>query len=481
MRRCQLGLCFTALFLSALCFAADCPADKTADVRAVAPFGVPDEEAIAKAARLIKQTFAQEYYSATTLPQRSALAQRLLKEALDTADDSPVRYVLLCESRDLAAKSADGPTACRAIDLLAQVYGVAPGEMTLAALSTASRVALTPQSQESLTRSALNAVDQALVRDDYDLAARLAALAESTAKPTKKLILITDAQDKQKEVTWAAGEFAQAKTALETLTTKPDDPTAKAAAGRFKCLVKNDWNHGLPLLLECADPTFKLLAEKDQAAATAGPKVQAEIGDQWWDLGDKYLQRARLACRTRAVYWYKLAAPKLAGLPKTIAEKRIDETDLLRLRDMHLEPGLLAEIFEDAKFGKPFDHRTDAQLDFEWPHIGREGIPRESFSIRWTGQLRAPATGRYTLLLFVNEGAKIFINDKLALEEPKGTQKHKPTTAILKLTEGLHPIRIEYWDTGGLAKIRLLWQPPGAKAEEVIPAKALVHEMGTGR
>jgi hypothetical protein len=477
----KMGFCLAMLILPCACFAAPPAADKAPDVAPAGTFGVPNEDAIAKATRLIKTTFAQEYYSATTLPQRATLAQRLLKEAAETTDDSPVRYVLLCEARDLAAKAADAPTACRAVDLLAQFFGVAPGEMTLAALSTAARVALTPQNQESLAQCALTAADQALSRDDYDLAARLATVAESAAKQTQKLILITDAQDKQKEITWAAREFAQAKTALETLTSKPDDPDAKAAAGRFKCLVKNDWDHGLPLLLDCADAPFKLLAERDQAAATAGPKVQAEIGDQWWELGEKYLQRARLACRTRAVYWYKLAAPKLAGLPKTIAEKRIEETDLLRLREIHLAPGLAAEIFEGSKFATVFDRRSDPQIDFEWPHTSREGIPKDSFSIRWTAQLRAPTTGRYTLLLQVNEAAKIFIDDKLVLEELKGTQKRKPTTTTIKLTEGLHPIKIEFWDNGGLAKIHLLWQPPGAKTEETIPARAFVHEMGTGK
>jgi len=472
MRPHQLGLCFASLIFAAICFAADGP-DKTA--RPAGPFGIPNEEATAKATRLIKQTFAQEYFSATTLPQRAALAQRLLKEAQETPDDAPVRYVLLCEARDLGAKSADVFTACRAIELLSQLYGVAPGEMTVTALSAASHVAITPQNLEALTRSALAAADQAISRDEYELATRLAAIGEAAAIKTQKIVLITESQDKQKEISWAAKEFASAKAALETLTTKPEDPTAKAAAGRFKCLVKNDWEHGLPLLLECSDSSFKLLAEKDQAAATAGPKEQAEIGDQWWELGNQYLQRARFACQCRAVYWYRKAAPKLAGIPKTIAEKRIDESDLLSLRALHLERGLAGEVFDDAKFGKSFDHRTDGPIDFEWPHNSREGLPKESFSIRWAGQLRAPATGKYTLLIQVNEGAKIYIDDKLVLEELKGTQKRKPTTATIKLNEGMHPIRIEFWDTGGLAKIRLLWQTPGGKAEEVIPARAFVH------
>jgi hypothetical protein len=446
------------------------------------PFGAPDDEAVAKATQLIKSTFAREYVAATTITARAALAQRLLKEAVDTKENTAARYALLIEARDLAAKSADASTACKAIDLLAKAYGVAAGEMTLAALSTAARVALTPASQEALAHSALAAADAALGRDDYDLAGRFASLAEGVAAKTKKIVLLTDAQDKQKEVNWASGEYAKAKAALETLTVLPDDATAKAAAGKFKCLVKNDWEHGLPLLLESADAQFKLLAERDQAASTAGATVQAEIGDQWWELGNQYLQRARLACRTRAAHWYKLAAPKLSGLPKTLAERRLDEVDVARLRESHIEPGLAGEVFEGQEFAKSLDKRTDARLDFEWPKNAREGLPKESFSVRWSGYLRVPAAGRYTFSVLANEGARVYVDDKLVVEELKGTQKRKPTQGTsATLTEGMHPIRVEFWDGGGIAKIRLMWRTPGAAADEVIPAKAFVHEIGTGR
>ena len=446
-----------------------------------AAYGVPADDAIAAATKLIKQIYAKDYAAATTLPLRTALAQRLLKEALETKDDTPARYVLLCESRDLAARAADAPTACRAIEALAKVYGVAPGEMTLTALSTAARIALTPQTQEALARSALLAVDAAVARDDYDLAARLAALAESVAARAQKLVLLTDAQDKVKEVTWAAGEYAQAKSALEVLTTRPEDKAARGAAGRFKCLVKNDWEHGLPLLIESADARLKLLAERDQAAAAAPPDVQIKVGDEWWELGEQYLHRARIACRTRAAHWYQRAAPRLAGFTKTRAQQRLADLDQARLREMNLQPGLAAEVFADRQFGKPFAKQVDARLDTEWPAKARTTVPRDDFSVRWTGYLRVPATGRYTLGLLVNDGARVYIDDQLALEEPKGTQKRKPTQNTVSLTAGLHPIRVEFWDTGGLAKIHLSWRTPGGTADEIVPAKAFVHEIGSGQ
>ena len=468
MREKRAGIWLAALLLPSLVLGAEVSRG---------PYGVPDEESVAKETKLIKQVFAKEYTSARTLPDRAALARRLLKEAVETSQDTPARYALLCEARDLAAKSADSATACRAVSLLAQNYGIAPGEMTLTALSTASRVALTTATQEALAHSAMAAADDALSRDEYDLATRLAALAEAAAAKSQKIVLLNDARDKEHEINWASQEYTRAKAALELLTTMPDDAGAKATAGQFKCLVKNDWEHGLPLLLDGADGEFKSLAERDQAAQTAGANVQYDIADEWWNLGEKYLQRARIACRTRAAYWYKLAAPRLTGLPKTLAEKRLEEIDLQRLRELHLEPGLSAEIFEDAQFTRPLGKRSDGRVDSEWPAGHRDGLPRDSFAIRWTGQLRVPATGKYTLFLHVNEGARIYLDDKLALEEPKGTQKRKPTQAIVNLTEGLHPIRIDFWDSGGLAKIHLLWQPPGAKAEEIIPDRAFVHEM----
>jgi hypothetical protein len=353
--------------------------------------------------------------------------------------------------------------------------------MTLAALSTAARIALTPQSQETLARCALLATDTAVQRDDYDLASRLASLAQSVAQKAGRIVLLTDAQDKAKEVTWAATEYAAAKAALESLSVRPNDPAARAAAGRFKCLVKNDWEHGLPLLIECNDSKLKHLAERDQAALTAPPDVQNQVGDDWWTLGEQYLQRARLACRSRAAWWYQRAAPKLTGLHRTVALQRLDEIDTARLREQNLQPGLATEIFADKQFTRPFTKQVDPHVDFDWPAKGRTSFPKDDLSIRWTGYLRTPTAGKYTLSLLVNDGARVFIDDQLALEEPKGTQKRKPTQATVTLTPGLHPIRVEFWDTGGLAKIHLSWRTPGSQTDEIIPAKAFVHDMSTGQ
>jgi hypothetical protein len=276
------------------------------------------------------------------------------------------------------------------------------------------------------------------------------------------------------------GEFAQARAAIEKLGVKPNDADAKSAAGRYKCLVKNDWEHGLPQLAEGSDAVLKLLAERDQAAVTAGPTAQYEVANQWWELGEKYLQRARLACRSRAAYWYKRCGPKLAGLSHSTAEHRVEEVDLALLRERHLEPGLVAEFFSGQQFGKSLERRVDATIDFDWPGAPGESLPKDDFSVRWTGLLRAPGAGKVRAATGCERGGSGVGGRSTRDRGSEGIGKRKPTSATIKLDEGMHAFKLEFWDGGGIARVRLSWQPPGG-VEEVIPEKAFVHEKGSER
>jgi len=448
------------------------------------PFGVPDQQSIARATKTVREAFRDLYIQATAsaagLPPRAALATRLYQESRDTRDDNAARYVLLCEARDWAAKAAEPALACRAIDDLARLYAVAPGELAITALRDAAKFTLTPAAQEALARAALAAADSAIARDEYDVAARLAALAETAARSAHKMLLTSDVADKLKEINWAKGEYERAKTAIETLASHPDDRDARAAAGRYKCLAKNDWTHGLPLLLESSDADYQRLAQRDVAAVSAGPAAQHEIGNEWWEWGEKLTGRARTSCRNRAAHWYRLALPSLTGISRSTIERRLDDADLARLREQRLAPGLIGEYFAGQTFGPgaPKGTRIDEKIDFEWPTgAAHEALPKDDFSVRWRGYLRVPASGKYALRLIANQGARVYVNDQVVVEESNATPRTKGVTATVALTEGTHPIRIDFWDGGGLARVRLFWAPPGG-AEVPIPGKHLVHEIG---
>lgn len=156
--------------------------------------------------------------------------------------------------------------------------------------------------------------------------------------------------------------------------------------------------------------------------------------------------------------------------------------DLARLRDRHLAPGLLAEFSPADKPGDLLARRVEAALDVEWKDAPGDGLPRDDFAVRLTGYLRVPATGSHTFHLLANEGARVFVDDKLVVEEPDGARKRKPTAGEpLRLTEGLHPLRVEFWDHGGLARLRVLWTTPDAATPIPIPPSALVHEIAAER
>ncbi|MCE9554895.1 MAG: hypothetical protein K8T91_16190, partial [Planctomycetes bacterium] len=142
---------------------------------------------------------------------------------------------------------------------------------------------------------------------------------------------------------------------------------------------------------------------------------------------------------------------------------------------------LRAELFDDIKLSHRVATRTDRAVDFDWGlEPAAENLPRDNFAIRWTGQLNVPRKGQYTLVVNVNSAVRIFLGGKQVLDELDGTHKRSGVKVALTLEEGLQPIRIEYWDTGGEAKIKLQWIMPGETRETPIPASAFCHDPAEG-
>ena len=64
--------------------------------------------------------------------------------------------------------------------------------------------------------------------------------------------------------------------------------------------------------------------------------------------------------------------------------------------------GLLGQYFKNMTLaGPPALKRVDAQVNFDWPEAPAEGFPADMFSVRWSGTVQSPATGKFT---FTQEG-----------------------------------------------------------------------------
>jgi hypothetical protein len=436
---------------------------------------IPDAEQQAKLETTIRQTFKDDY-AAHAPGAKLILARRLLQEGIDTDDDPAARYVLWRESRDLAAFSGDAPLASRALSRLSDQFTIDLPSSTLATLVIANRSATTPIAFAQVAHSAILGMDQSLALEDYDTATRLSNLAVAAAEKSKNPTLLLQAQARSKEVGAMAGQIPRYKSALTLLAEKPNDPDANLTVGTFLCFARCDWDKGLPHLAKSSDPVLKLLAQADLDASE--PLQYHHQGTAWWDHAQTRSGLAHRHTQAHAVALYRKALPNLhLGLNLDSARKRIEEFEAQVLKELALEPGLLAEIHKGTDFGPLLRTRIDREIDFDWGLEAPEpGLPRDNFSIRWTGTLHLPETGRYELTLIANAGAKVYLGDKLVLDGSEISRKPKGFTIPADFNGALTPVRIDYWDTSGLAKIRLLWKTPGSPKEEPIPPSAFYHD-----
>jgi beta-glucosidase len=151
------------------------------------------------------------------------------------------------------------------------------------------------------------------------------------------------------------------------------------------------------------------------------------------------------------------------------------------------EQGLKGEYFNGADLsGKPLLTRVDPRIAFRWDRgaptdslVARgeiatdTGLPSDSFSVRWTGQLIPPVSGTYELNVSANDGVRLKIDGKTLIDSWQLAERLRSHSVQLELQAGkAYDITLEYFEDIRDAEVRLGWRMPGAKApfEEAIAA-----------
>lgn len=135
--------------------------------------------------------------------------------------------------------------------------------------------------------------------------------------------------------------------------------------------------------------------------------------------------------------------------------------------------GLFGEYFNDRELAERHLCRLDATVDFTWAAGSPDpSMGADFFSVRWSGWLEAPATGTYTFFTESDDGVRLWVNDVLIIDNWTIHAVHEDSGPI-SLTGGKkHKIRLEYFENGVYAAIRLYWQPPG-QSRQIIPQNRL--------
>ncbi len=94
------------------------------------------------------------------------------------------------------------------------------------------------------------------------------------------------------------------------------------------------------------------------------------------------------------------------------------------------------------------------------------GIGAENYSVRWTRKLTL-AGGNYRFSLTVDDGARLYINNQLKLD---AWVDQAPTTynVPVELSSGNHDIRLEYYQAGVIAQVRLTWAIPNGACSQTV-------------
>jgi len=160
-------------------------------------------------------------------------------------------------------------------------------------------------------------------------------------------------------------------------------------------------------------------------------------------------------------------------------EEEIKGTKPVQVDKNTLKPGLKAKYFKKINpVGKPNFVKTESKFDFYYNNEEEKkaGLNITSpFSIIWEGLIEIPRTGQYLFATESDDGSWIFIDDRLVVNNG-GTHGIKYESNTIKLDEGLHRIRIKYFDTAWGAIMKVRWAPPG-EGEGPIAANLLWHSQ----
>jgi hypothetical protein len=131
--------------------------------------------------------------------------------------------------------------------------------------------------------------------------------------------------------------------------------------------------------------------------------------------------------------------------------------------------GLLGQYYGRSDWSGPVElSRFDGAVDFDWqlgtPLLG-------AFSVDWLGALRVEDEADYTFRLESDDGSWLVIDGGTVIDNG-GVHSPRSATGRAYLSAGVHSMAVRYFNSGGTARVRLFWTPPG-RAEQVLSGAAL--------
>jgi hypothetical protein len=188
--------------------------------------------------------------------------------------------------------------------------------------------------------------------------------------------------------------------------------------------------------------------------------------------------------------WSATVTPTAAGnvtvsLPAGMAQDAAGNPNTAsNLITVSYAPAAANGLTGDYYIGKNFDQssftRVDSTVNFTWNTGSPDPrIPVDGFSVRWHGYFTPRYSETYDIIPVTDDGVRLWVNGQLVVND---WNDHGETwnNGTITLQAGV-PVTIvmEYYENGGGATARLLWESP-SQTREVIPQSRLFLNAPTG-
>jgi hypothetical protein len=130
--------------------------------------------------------------------------------------------------------------------------------------------------------------------------------------------------------------------------------------------------------------------------------------------------------------------------------------------------GLTAQYYSNTTFQKLLLTRQETSINNDWGAGSPDPlVPVDYFSVRWSGFVRPATTGTYTFQSTSDDGCRVWVNNTLIIDHWQD-ESATTYTGTISLTAGsVVPVRVEYYEGGGTAVMKLQWSGPSLTLQPV--------------
>lgn len=97
-------------------------------------------------------------------------------------------------------------------------------------------------------------------------------------------------------------------------------------------------------------------------------------------------------------------------------------------------------------------------------------------AVRMKGLIHLPQSGKYTIRALSNDGVRIYVDDKMIIDDPKfGADRYAVPAELSIMTPGWYALKVEYFQRQGSAVLKAFWRTPASESFVIVPEEAFAH------